>query len=479
MSDKKKLFTIHDKSRSITEKHLHPDHSIIDIPDKNFAAIGDEAYCACSICQKALKLKPNSNPDLSSTPQTACKEHLTRRHFTWLLSELGRHSSAHEILIPTPEIVFFHNCRPHFLIEWTCHSIKLITSGDKLRLTEILKNYTKIVRNRKKEEKPGVKTSENYGKEICVLRYTLNHKGNENKILDEAPEYENGPLRILSEKEFFNFMYERPGSNFWKNIVYIQTIVKCKTGIGNVITIHYKTQKPMDINELQSSIDHKNDDKLMHLNPSKYCELLCKRIDSLLHFHSNLEILSMKAEFTQDDLGKIWLTYINEIYVGHVDMPKPKSNKLNKFTYEDMVAINEDLENKVSKCAGKMKYEEYSSQMMDIYNSIKEKTQVDRVLSAKPACYKDLELMQSLEMKHVWDRSGSVSRKASKKRKKEQGFDPRNSGRTKKRFELIKSNSNNYDFFPTSYVQRKEWIFTSSSASPENKMKSKMSGILH
>ncbi|OMJ78751.1 hypothetical protein SteCoe_21362 [Stentor coeruleus] len=479
MSDKKKLFITHDKSKSITEKHLHPDYSIIDIPDKNFTAIGDEACCACSICQKAIKLISNTNTDKTHTSELAYKEHLIHRRFTWLLSELGRHSFTHEILIPTPEIVFFRNCRPHFLIESSHHSLKYITSGDKLRLTEILKNYTKIVRNRKKEEKPGVKTLENYGKEICILRYTLNHKGNENKILDEAPEYENGPMRILSEKEFFDFMYERPGSNVWKNIVYIQTIVKCKTGIGNIITIHYKTLKPMNINDLQSSIDHKNDDKLMYSNPNNYCELLCKRIDALLHFYSDLEILNMKAEFTQDDLGKIWLTYANEIYVGHVDMPKPKSNKISKYTYEDMVAINEDLEKKVNKCTGKMKYEEYSSQMMDIYNNIKEKTQVDRVLSAKPICYKDLELMQSLETKHVWDRSGSISRKASKKRKKEQGFDPRNSGRTKKRFELIKSHSNNYDFFPTNYVQRKVWIFTSCSASPENKMKSKRSGVLH
>ena len=78
-------------------------------------------------------------------------------------------------------------------------------------MTEILKSYTKVVRNRKKEDKPGVKPTELYGKEIALLRYTVNNQENDN--LDETPEIEDGPLRVLSEKEFFDFMYERSGSN--------------------------------------------------------------------------------------------------------------------------------------------------------------------------------------------------------------------------------------------------------------------------
>ena len=134
-----------------------------------------------------------------------------RKRFTWLLSELGKHSLKQEVCIPTPDIVVFNKSRPLYLLQCPKDMLKYITSGDKLGLTEILKSYTKVVRNRKKEDKPGVKPTELYGKEIALLRYTVNNQENDN--LDETPEIEDGPLRVLSEKEFFDFMYERSGSN--------------------------------------------------------------------------------------------------------------------------------------------------------------------------------------------------------------------------------------------------------------------------
>lgn len=430
--------------------------------------------CECSVCQKQIRGKIGLQNLKLHSLKPSNESSGTRRRFTWLLAELGLHSLSHDIAIPTPEILVFNRCRPQYLLQSSNHLLKYIISGEKLRLTEILKSYTKIVRNRKKEERPGFKVNESYGKEIALLRYTLNNKDNEN--LDETPELENGPLRVLSEKEFFDFMYERVGSSLWKNIIYIQTVVKCRNGIGNILTVSYSSAKPMNIEDFKSSLIADKDEQIMHINPTSYCELLCKRIDALLHFYSHQEILYMQAEFSQDDLGKIWLTYITELYTQHVDMPKQHSNEQGRLSAQELAALNADLDERIVKCQGKMKFEEYSSKMMDIYKNMKEKTDIDRILISKPINYADADLMQKLQTKHSWIKNSSVTKNTSYMKTEESvNFDPRNSVRAKQRFDLMKSYSRNDDFFPTSYAKRREWIFT---PSPEPSLRNKSSFVL-
>jgi hypothetical protein len=429
----------------------------------SYHEVTPDFFCECSVCSKQArnKLKPTTE-ELSSNPLNFQFQG-TRRRFTWVLSELGRQSLSKEVSIPTPDIVVFNKCRPLYLIQAQKDSIKYITSGDKLSLTEILKSYTKVVRNRKKEDKPGTKLVEVYGKEIALMRYTAGNKDNEN--LDDSPELEDGPLRVLSEKEFFDFMYERAGSPKWKNIVYIQTVVKCKTGFGNIINVTYSTAKPMDLPGLSKSLDSSKDESLMLSDPGQYCELLCRRMDALFHYNASTEILHMKAEFSQDDLGKIWLTHVTDFYTRTVKMPKKLSNEQGKMTNLEILALNAELDERVVRCVGKPKFEEYSKAMDSVYQSIKAKADVDRVLQSKPISYVDVNLIEQLQNKHSWIKHPASTEKSIKKR--DLTFDPRNTQRAKIRFEMMKSYSKNMDFFPTNFLQRKEWIFPPCSASPE------------
>ena len=425
--------------------------------------VTSDFYCPCSVCSKQVRGKIIEPDDPTKHIRINYESLGVHRRFTWVLSELGRQSLTREVILPTPDIVVFNKCRPIYLIQSQKDSIKYITSGDKLSLTEILKSYTKVVRNRKKEDKPGVKPTEVYGKEIALLRYTAENKDNEN--LDETPEVEDGPLRVLSEKEFFDFMYERAGSPKWKNIVYIQTVVKCKTGFGNIINVHYTTPQELDIPGLNKALDTRSDESLMQSDPKMYCEMMCVRIDALFHFNASLEILNMKAEFSQDDLGKIWFTHVTDFYVRHVKMPKKLSNEQGKMTNLEILALNAELDERVSRCVGKPKYEEYSSIMNSIYKNIKIKADVDRVLESKPISYVDVDLIEQLQNKHSWIKHPTSTEKSIKKR--DMSFDPRNSQRAKLRFEMMKSYSKNRDFFPTNFIQIKEWIFTPNSGSPE------------
>lgn len=432
---------------------------------KKYHKIVSDYSCECSVCSKQTRGKVVLNESVMSREKKDFYEIGNRKRFTWVLAELGRQSLSHEVIIPTPDIVVFNKCRPLYLLQYQKDSIKYITSGDKLGLTEILKSYTKVVRSRKKEDKPGQKVNEAYGKEIAILRYTAKGKDNEN--LDESPELEDGPLRVLSEKEFFDFMYERAGSPIWRNIVYIQTVVKCKTGFGEIITVTYNTNEVMDLPGLSSSLNTSKDEHIMHSDPNAYCNLICMRLDALFHYNSNLEILNMKVEFSKDDLGKIWLTHVTDFFVRHVKMPKKLSNEQGKLTNIEILALNAELDDRILKCVGKPKYEKYSKEMNSIYQNIKEKTDVDRVLQSKPISYVDIDLIEQLKNKHIWTKHPVIAQKTQKIR--DSSFDPRNSDRARMRFDMMKSYSKNKDFFPTNYIQRKEWIFTPASVSPEPK----------
>jgi hypothetical protein len=432
---------------------------------KRYHKVVSDYSCECSVCSKQIRDRIVMPESVLFKEKKNFYEIGTRKRFTWVLAELGRQSLTHEIIIPTPDIVVFNKCRTLYLLQYQKDSIKYITSGDKLGLTEILKSYTKVVRSRKKEDKPGLKAAEVYGKEIALLRYTAKGKDNEN--LDECPEIEDGPLRVLSEKEFFDFMYERAGSPIWRNIVYIQTVVKCKTGFGEIITITYNTNETMDLAELSSALDTSKDDLIMQSDPTAYCKLICMRLDSLFHYNANLEILNMKAEFSKDDLGKIWFTHVTEFFVNSVKMPKKLSNEQGKLTNLEILALNAELDDRVPKCIGKPKYEEYSKEMNKIYQQIKYKTDADRVLQSIPISYVDVNLIEQLKTKHTWTKHTALTEKSEKKR--ESSFDPRNSNRAKLRFDMMKSYSKNKDFFPTNIIQRKEWIFTPASMSPEPK----------
>lgn len=435
----------------------------------SYTGIIPEFHCDCLVCQKQARSKYVYKLTEKNEKKINYSEISERKRFTWILMELGKLSMGQDIYIPTPDIVVFNKSRPHYLIQYYKDLLKYVPSGDKLGLTEILKSYTKIVRNRKKEEKPGIKSSEINNKDIGLLRYTAQSKENDN--LDETPEIEDGPVRVLSEKEFFDFMYERVGSSIWKNVVYIQTVLKCKSGMPDIITVVYNTPQTKDLEDLKGSFAANHDEILMTQHPHRYCELLCKRIDALLHFNSSLEILNIKAEFSKDDLGKIWFTYATEIYVRKVIMPKKLSNEQGKLTQDELNSLNSELDERIPMCVGKPKYEEYSTIMKNIYTKAKNKADVERVLQAKPISYADVDLIARLQTKHTWTQKNSVIANTANPLA---DFDPRNANRAKERFDLMKSYSRNHDFFPTSYIQRREWIFTPSK-SPDLKSRNKSS----
>lgn len=85
------------------------------------------------------------------------------------------------------------------------------------------------------------------------MRYTVGDK----EVTDILrPTDENGPLRVMQETEFFDMLtYDRPGTSTWKPVVYLQTVVKSKLGMGQIFEFEYTSEIESGIEEIQAIID--------------------------------------------------------------------------------------------------------------------------------------------------------------------------------------------------------------------------------
>ncbi|CAG9326539.1 unnamed protein product [Blepharisma stoltei] len=295
-----------------------------------YGKIVSQFFCQCSICNFQIKRAPNKPKKIFDYTDYEVHKQGKLKTFTWLLIELGKLSKKLPIKITVPDTVIFRRGKPIAIVQPLRESyIKMTSNPERLNLAKILKSFTKIVKKRKKEDLSLVKgnnendsavfiTQDLYGKETVLLKYLV--KGKDCAEIEENPQFEDGVLRVMSEKEFTDFMCERPGSLIWRTISYIQTVIKCKFGIGEIITVELYSDR--DNRTLSNYIEEQeNETQLMYSDPKEYCQLMCKRIVSIIFEHTKYQILKIKAEFMKDDENKIWLAFAPEIYVRNREMP--------------------------------------------------------------------------------------------------------------------------------------------------------------
>mmetsp|Transcript_19291 Transcript_19291/g.35458 ORF Transcript_19291/g.35458 Transcript_19291/m.35458 type:complete len:494 (-) Transcript_19291:35-1516(-) len=276
--------------------------------------------CPCPLCKIELA-SPNSNTDEVFQAVQGAEE----KSFTWLLQQLAEASEYKDILLPIPETVVFKKSRPAFLLQLTKDMfLRSNLVVDKIRKEDIIRNFTNIVRARKRDEssmtplgKYGKSLNKSipisdytpttaYGKEIAVIRNFT--KGHDNEDLNLKPEDEEGPLRVTLESEFFEMMFERGGSAFWRSLVYIQTVVRSKVGLNEAIFLTFDSRQR--VIKVEGS-----ENRLMRKQPEEYCRLMMRRVADVLKEYANTELLRMECEFMKDDNGQIWLHYVRKIFV--------------------------------------------------------------------------------------------------------------------------------------------------------------------
>jgi hypothetical protein len=277
-------------------------------------------YCTCRICILQSKhIAAFYSISKSSNYKTSLKE---LKGFTWLLEKLGEISIENTFKLNIPDTAVFKKGKPAFLIQYQRdRSIKYINSGEKITNQEIIKNLTNIVRNRKKEEnlyragkiRPSSAVSVEYGKETACIKFMSKNKDNE--LEDIFAEDEEGATRVMNENEFTGLMWQRPGSNFWKTIAYIQSALKCKKGIGETFLHAYVFEHVNSSGIIQAGLDdNEENEEIIYLrSKTEYCEYIFKKIYYLFEKYLNLMLLQIKGEFLRDDNNRIWLISASNI----------------------------------------------------------------------------------------------------------------------------------------------------------------------
>mmetsp|Transcript_10364 Transcript_10364/g.10330 ORF Transcript_10364/g.10330 Transcript_10364/m.10330 type:complete len:398 (-) Transcript_10364:1323-2516(-) len=283
-------------------------------------------------------------------------------------------------------------------------ALKFITSAAKLKNPEIRKNFTFIVRQRKRDDSPTSPVKfykgpsspfiidHRYGHEIVLVRYMLKDK--ENDISHIAAADEDGPLRVMFENEFVDLMYERPGSPIWKTISYIQTVIKCKAGISEPFIVTYYSHEANDreailaLQKAGQDDDEIAEEKLSDNNINDYCLFICRRIAYFLATYSQKEVLRIKAEFMKDDNGKIWFTYATKISVRDIAMNNRDKELLFKrvglTNVQSKDKLNEELQ-KFQSEPPKLTHQTRMSKVMTChYEEIKKEMGIDKLFEPEP-----------------------------------------------------------------------------------------------
>lgn len=375
--------------------------------------------CDCSVCSKQARGIRLQTVDPFVTKNAFVKQQGSKRSFSWILELLGEVSIRVPIKLPLPDVCVLRKGKVAFLLQsgrdrtlkltasavmQVASGVKVTAAGEKLSLQNIQKMFTKIVKERKKEDPGSLKGSRVIktgsvapstavdgvlSKDVAAVRYLKRGKLNDDSMIAKDEE---GPLRFMTSTEFFQLIFEkRTGDAYWKSISYIQTVLKCKYGIGEIFEVWYfshETPEQKVGHNLNSAGEVQEDtaeELLCFEQPEKYCLLLLQRIAYFLEYYCQFELLRMKGEFMKDDNGKIWLTWATKVAVRQMKSKQGQNEKKEGFSYAfNRQELMEELES-----AGEPRLESHEAQrlakfMSDHYEVIKTNTGVNKLFERDP-----------------------------------------------------------------------------------------------
>lgn len=441
-------------SRASMQSHTTHERRISNI-HRNLLKSETHYSCRCSVCDTEIKGKLLLNGNPAEQKDRLADALGQPRSFTWLLEILCSISSRHPLRLPIPETIIFRNSKPELLVQPNKQGcLKMYRKGERMKLHELMKMFTITVRARKKSETPIPKTPipktpipktpvprtssshenyryYNYGKEVALLRYMANSYENDNI---SRPEDEEGILRVMQENEFLDLMYERAGSNIWKTISYIQTVVKCRGGIGETFVINLYSPEEGEVYEDEDISDETD------IDPHLHCLKFAKKIYYLLDNFGGYEPLRMQLEFMRDDNGMIWLTYGTKISVRESKNSKAgRKRAMATLSEDEKFQLMVDLDYHLKEHPINYHLSHYADMMKNYYRKLKSHADIDRVLQAQPPRYYSEETI--LKLKNANLKPTVLFSQARGLRASTDSIteDPRNSLRTRARLQAFRA----------------------------------------
>lgn len=308
------------RSTSPIEEKTHSSYQI-----NNFELASFKYNCSCHICHDQSHFNPHS---YYAVAQLSPKTKKNLKGFSWLIEKLSEISNECSIRINTPDIVTFKNGRPTLYAQTTRDKLlKANKSAERLKIQEVIKSISNISRTRKREEilNNKIMLSVNpmeSGKEIACLRYMATNTTND--IEEFSCFDEDGALKIMNENEFMGLLWQRPSSNLWRTIAYIQSLLKCKNGVGESFIHKYQFDEFPKLPNLDSDFSDSAEFELFSQSPAKYSESIFLRIYSYLNKYLNIKLKSIQGEFVKDENNKLWLVHASLIdYTGKIIEKSP------------------------------------------------------------------------------------------------------------------------------------------------------------
>jgi len=212
--------------------------------------------------------------------------------------------------------------------------------------------------------------------------------------------YNDFSSKLLTEPEFIKFMMNRPSDKQWKNIEYIQSYITCGKMLASIFNFEYNAEinfkKPYET--LYYSIaNFKEDEILKNANTAEYANKIFNKIGYYLSKVHDIELLSMKTTFLQDDSHNLWLLMADNIFIRenkNIIQSQSNSAKLIRFLHGVKDSVLADLENSC-----RVEDEVEATQIVKImdtnYNKMKLKTGIQNLTKEK--------LEDELEVDQVFD----------------------------------------------------------------------------
>lgn len=268
--------------------------------------------CNCSIC----KFQTNSKQlykEFQCESQKSKKP--TRKGFTYFLEKLGEISLKCVIKLKIPDSTVYSSGKALFSLQnSTNHSLKYITSPERLTVHDVIKSISNTSKTRKREELSlnsnklvASGTLIDLSKEVAFLRFM--NQNCYNDFSDITAENEEGAIRVMSDSEFIGLLWKRPSNIFWKQLSYIQSVLKCKNGVGESFVEFFQWKRGETVSEEELKEENFVEGE------KDYARCIFNKIHFWFKKYLNLYLLEIQAEFVRDDNGTIWLVYATNILV--------------------------------------------------------------------------------------------------------------------------------------------------------------------
>lgn len=283
--------------------------------------------CGCKICYLESSGKCNARRVKSSTLKM---DGYSSKGFTWLIEKLGEICNECPVKFNIPDTVIYRYGHPYGFLQFSRdRSLKYTKANDKLKSQEIIKVICNTSRTRKREEVSQITskvmlsgTGTDYGKEVACLRFMSKNKTND--VDEYSSSDEEGAMKIMSENEFMGLLWQRPSSMLWRTLAYIQTVLKCRNGIGESF-VHghsFEGAETSDIFAAAHDDSEDNENNLYEQDKIKYTEYIYKRLYYVFEKFLNLRLEYIRGEFLKDENHRIWLIHASHIVTTVINTPK-------------------------------------------------------------------------------------------------------------------------------------------------------------